>query len=91
MAQIKAIEITGEELERRIRVTLEYSIQETEAFLNNELMRRLADKIATEYFKKKHKELMANLKTEALAKEVTHAIVVKAVLNLAMENANGNR
>lgn len=88
MAEVKEVIISGEELARRIRVVLEYSIQESEALLNKELVARIAGGISKEWFKDNRKKIMTQLKPDEIAKEVMRAIVAKAVFHLAVEQAH---
>lgn len=88
MAEIKKVEVTGEELGRRIRVQLEFSLQDAEEMLNKELIKSIAERISKDWIKINRKKAFAQLSPEEIAKEVTRAIVQKAVFNLAMEMAN---
>lgn len=88
MAEIKSIEVTGEELQRRIRVVLEYGITETEAMFNQELAKRIAELASLEWIKRNKKKLLKTLDDDDIGKRVIRAIVAKAVFNLAVEHAN---
>lgn len=90
MAEVKSVEVTGEELARRVRVVLEMSIQESEPIFNEEVRRELARQVAEKLWKEKRKKLMAEVDVRAIGKEVVKAIVGKAIFNLAVEHANGN-
>jgi hypothetical protein len=88
MAEIKKVEITGEELERRIRVQLEFTVRDAEEMLNKELIKKIADLVAKEWVKKYSKKMPVILKPDDIGKQVTKAIVQKAVFNLAVEMAH---
>lgn len=88
MGEIKKVEITGEELERRIRVQLEFSVQDAEAMLNQELMKAVANKISHQFWEKNKKAILKKIDLDTISEYIVKAIVQKAVFNLALEMAD---
>jgi hypothetical protein len=90
MAEIKKVEVTGEELARRIQVQLEFSVRDAEEMLNKELVKGIAAQVGKDWLKLNKKKVLAGLKAEDIAKLVIRAIVQKAVFNLAVEMAEND-
>ena len=91
MARVVDVQVTGEELARRIRVQLEFSIQDAEQMLNQELIRQVAAKISGAWIRLNKRKLDHKFSVEEVIREVNRAIVDKAVFNLAVERAqNGD-
>jgi hypothetical protein len=88
MAEIKKVEVTGDELERRIRVQLEFTVRDAEEMLNKKLVEKIADVMAKEWVKKHSKKMPVILKPDDIGRQVVKAIVQKAVFNLAVEMAH---
>lgn len=85
MAEVKRASISGEELERRIRVELEYRANETEPMLNEQILKQVAILVAKDFYNKNKKKLMQGLSIEKIQTQVLAAIVKKAVFDLATE------
>jgi hypothetical protein len=85
MAEVKAVKVTGEELERRIRVELEYRASETEPMLNAEVLKQIAVLVAKEYYRKNKAKLLSGLSVSVIQERVLAAIARKAVFDLATE------
>lgn len=87
MAELKDVKITGDELKRRVQVTVEYAIHDTETMFNSELVKAVAAKVAAEYVKK----AKPKIDFKEIEKRLMDAIIRKAIFNLALEEANDQR
>lgn len=85
MAEVKDVKIVGEELERRIRVYLEYNVNESEAMLSQELAKRIAAEASKVLFKKNQKKILAGLSTEKITAEIMKAVIARALYHLVTE------
>ena len=81
MAEI--VDIKVDEVKRKVRIVLDYSLESSEQFLNTEIIGRVVAKIGPAYFKKNEGRIMKLITPEAIKERVIAEIARHAVQSAA--------